>query len=78
MAGTLSFKKWIQCKQSQNQKCHHFGKQGCYLDGSLYSLEHSQAHNGPGSQQTAHHVRVERARLVNRVCDVQSVTVPEV
>lgn len=54
------------------------GKQGCYLDGSLYSPEHSQAHNCPGCQQTAHHVRVERASLVNRVCDVQSVTVPEV
>lgn len=48
------------------------------LDGSLYSFEHSQAHDGPGYQQTAHHVRIERARLVNRVCDVQSSTVPEV
>lgn len=72
MAGVLGLNKWLQGASVST------GNQGCYLDGSLYSLEHSQAHNGPGCQQTAHHVRVERARLVNGVCDVQSLTVPEV
>ncbi len=49
-----------------------------YLDGGLDTLEHSQANDGPGRQQTADDVRVERARLINRVCDVQSIAVPEV
>lgn len=49
-----------------------------YLDRGLDTLKHSQAHDGPGRQQTADDVSVERARFINRVCDIQRFAVPEI
>lgn len=54
------------------------GSHNSYLDRGLDALEHPQAHDGPGGQQTAHDVRVERSRLVDGVRDVQRLTVPEI
>lgn len=48
------------------------------LDRALDALEHSQAHDGPRSQQRAGDVRVKGANLINGVCNIQSVPVPEV
>lgn len=49
-----------------------------YLDRGLDTLEHSQAHDSPGCQQTADDVRVEGARLINGVGDIQGFAVPEI
>lgn len=49
-----------------------------YLDRALDPLEHSQAHDCPGGKQTANDVRVEGARVVDAVRDIQRFTVPKV
>ena len=56
-------------RQTQNRR---------YLCGGLDALEHAQAHNGPGPQQTAGENWVELARLVDGVRGVQSLPEPEV
>lgn len=49
-----------------------------YLYRRLDTLEHPQTHDGPGCQQTADDVSVERARLIDWICDIQSFAVPEI
>ena len=53
------------------------GQVSC-LSRCLDTLKHPQAHDGPGSQQTAGAIHVELPSLFNGICDVKGLPVPEI
>jgi len=49
-----------------------------YLPRGLDSLDHGEAHHGPGNQQAHGHLPVEASALGDAVGDVQGLAVPVV
>lgn len=63
-------------KHTSNSSTDPLEQNSHYLPRRLDSLDHGEAHHGPGSQQAHCHLPVESATLSDAVRDVQGLAVP--